>query len=107
MPFGSPAAQPLGYGGPAANAYYGEAGRSYSGEAQTAMIISILSFFCLGIILGPVALGLGISARRKMRASGNMQGEGMAIAAIVIGSIILGLNVLVILLVIVAALASA
>jgi hypothetical protein len=36
-----------------------------------------------------------------------MQGEGMAIAAIVIGSIILGLNVLGILLVIVAALASA
>jgi hypothetical protein len=106
MPYAPPSGsrQPLAYGGPAANVDYGNAGRSYASEAQTAMIVAIIGIFCFGIVLGPVGLGLGISARRKMRASGNMQGEGMAIAAIVIGSIIVGLMVLGVVAVVIAAL---
>ena len=70
---------------------YNPAGRSYAGDAQTAMIISIIGIFCVGIILGPIGIVLGNTARRNMRASGNMEGEGMAIAAIVIGWCIVGL----------------
>lgn len=105
-PYAPPPPQPVPYGLPAGSAYYGDAGRSYASEAQTAMIVSIIGIFCFGIVLGPVGLALGISARRKMRASGNMQGEGMAIAAIVIGSIIVGLMVLGILAVVASALLS-
>jgi hypothetical protein len=90
MPHGSPQALP--YGQPAGNyGYFNQAGRSYAGDAQTAMIISIIGIFCIGIILGPIGIVLGNTARRNMRASGNMEGEGMAIAAIVIGWCIVGL----------------
>lgn len=93
--------QPVGYRG-----HYRQ-GQSYADEARTAMIVSIIGIFCFGIILGPIGLVLGLSAKRNMRASGNMEGEGMATAAIVIGSIIVGLAALAILLFIVALAAGA
>jgi hypothetical protein len=96
-----PPSPPLTYtphGLPYAQPHYAAAtGQSYSGEAQTAMILSIISVFCVGFVLAPIGLGLGITARKKMRASGNLEGEGMALAAIVIGGIISGIYVLLIL----------
>lgn len=52
-----------------------------------------LSFICgifallVPFIVGPVALTLGISARRKMRAAKNLDREWMALAGIAMGSI--------------------
>jgi len=59
--------------------------------AIAAMVCGILSIPCtgfLGIILGPTALGLGVSARRTIaRSNGWRKGEGMAIAGVVLGAI--------------------
>lgn len=97
-PYAPPPGQPAGappyglpYGQPPAN-YYGP--RSFENEARTAMIISIVGIFCFGIVLGPIGIVLGSKAKNNMRASGNMQGEGMATAAVVIGWIIVGLSAL-------------
>lgn len=66
-------------------------GPKFSGMAIAAMVCGILSIPCtgfLGIILGPTALGLGVSARRTIaRSNGWRKGEGMAIAGIVLGAI--------------------
>ena len=66
-------------------------GPKFSGMAIAAMVCGILSIPCtgfLGIILGPTALGLGVSARRTIaRSNGWRKGEGMAIAGIVLGVI--------------------
>ena len=55
------------------------------------LVCAILSITCagfLGIILGPVGLVLGLNSRRRIRASnGGLRGEGMALAATVIGAI--------------------
>jgi len=95
-PIGLPYAQPV------APNYYASGGQSYASDARTAMIISIIGIFCVGIILGPIGFALGYGARKNMRISGNMEGEGMAIAAMVIGGIITGLTVATILLFVVA-----
>lgn len=56
--------------------------------AIAAMVCGIVGILCFGIVLGPVALGLGIAARRSIDASGGSQkGAGMAIAGIVLGII--------------------
>lgn len=64
-------------------------GPKFSGMAIAAMVCGILSIPCtgfVGIILGPTALGLGLSARRSIgNANGWKRGEGMAIAGIVLG----------------------
>jgi hypothetical protein len=99
-----------GYGGqagPYGGGYYAGGGRSYADEARTAMIVSIIGIFCFGIILGPIGIVLGSGAKKNMRASGNMEGEGMATAAIVIGWIIVGIAAVGLLLFIVAAAAGA
>jgi hypothetical protein len=66
-------------------------GPKISGMAIAAMVCGIMSIPCtgfLGIVLGPTALGLGISARRAIgRSNGWKKGEGMAIAGIVLGVI--------------------
>lgn len=85
------AAAPHGVPYAQANYYGAPAGQSFAKDAQSAMIIAIIGIFCLGIILGPIAIVQGNKARKNMRASGNMEGEGMAVAAIVIGWIMVGL----------------
>jgi hypothetical protein len=95
-PYGQPMAPPYGVPGgqPVVGYYTTTPGRSYLDEARTAMIVSIIGIFCVGIILGPVGIVLGLGAKRNMRASGNLEGDGMATAAVVIGSIVIGLYVL-------------
>jgi hypothetical protein len=74
---------------------------SHRGLAQASLICAICGPLAM-IILGPVALGLGIAARTKMSKSGNFDGAGMALAGIIIGSIETALSVLVVLAAIVA-----
>jgi uncharacterized protein DUF4339/uncharacterized protein DUF4190 len=84
---GQPGGQaPLGYGGYAPQGVgYGAA--SFAKEAQTAMILAIVGIFCCGIILGPIAIVKGNNAKKSMQASGNFEGQGMATAAVIIGTI--------------------
>jgi hypothetical protein len=86
-PGAPPYAQPYGQ-------YVSSTGQSYANDARTAMILSIIGIFCFGIVLGPIGIVMGNKAKKNMRASGNMEGEGMATAAIVIGWIIVGLAAL-------------
>jgi hypothetical protein len=77
-PVGYPGQQ-LGYG------RYAQ-GESYAGEAKTAMIFSIVGIVCCGI-LGIIGLVQGLNVQKKMEASGNYEGKGMATAAVVCGTI--------------------
>ena len=56
-------------------------------EARDALIIAIISLFCFGIILGPIAIVKANKAKQLMRENPNLTGEGKATAAIVIGII--------------------
>jgi Domain of unknown function (DUF4190) len=59
---------------------------SHRGLAQASLICALCGPLAM-IILGPVALGLGIAARTKMSKSKNFDGAGMALAGIIIGAI--------------------
>jgi hypothetical protein len=83
---------PLNYGG-YAPAQPLSGGVSYRKDAQTAMICSIVGAVCC-VILGIIGLVQGTKAKNKMRASGNMDGEGMATAAIVIGWVSIGIAII-------------
>jgi len=65
-------------------------------EAVTALvagIVGLLLIFPFGILLGPLALWSGISAQRRIeRAGGNLIGSRLAVAGIVIGSIVCALS---------------
>jgi hypothetical protein len=55
-------------------------------------IVGLLLLFPFGVLLGPAALFIGISALRRVRnGGGTMAGSGRAIAGIVMGSIVCGL----------------
>lgn len=73
------------------------AGASYRGMAQASLICAICGPLII-VILGPTALGLGLAARRGMREAKNFDGEGMALAGVIIGSIETAIGVLAILL---------
>ncbi len=66
-------------------------GPKFSGMAIASMVCGILSITCtgfLGIVLGPIALGLGLTGRKAIAGSnGWKKGDGMAIAGIVTGVI--------------------
>ena len=76
--------QPLGYGGYASpHAKLG----LFKGKATTAFTVSIVGFFIAGMILGIVAIVNANSALSGMKRSGDNEGKGLAVAAIVIGII--------------------
>ena len=56
-------------------------------EAQTALIVSIVGFFCCGVVLGPIAIFLGLKAKTTIAANPGMQGDQKATAAIAIGGL--------------------
>ena len=63
-------------------------------EANEALRYALFGLFCIGIILEPIAISKGLAARRKIAANPGMAGGGKAIAAIVIGSIVMALWVI-------------
>ena len=59
-----------------------------SGKAIASLVCGIVGLLCFGIILGAVALGLGLSAKKEIESSnGSVTGGGMATAGIVLGVI--------------------
>lgn len=66
---------------------------SVPAPAVAALIVAIVSVPFCGVILGPVAIWLGYRARQAIAASGSA-GNGVAVAAIVIGVVGLVLNII-------------
>ena len=57
-----------------------------SDTARNALICGILSIFCCGIILGPIAIVLALNARKEIaKGRGALSGDGMATAGLVCG----------------------
>jgi hypothetical protein len=61
--------------------------RKKSGKAIAALVLGILSLLIAGIILGVVAVVLGVMARKEIAADPNREGDGMALAGIITGAI--------------------
>lgn len=61
--------------------------RRTSGKAIAALVCGILSMLIAGILLGAIAIGLGISARNEIKVNAALQGEGLALAGIITGVI--------------------
>lgn len=60
--------------------------KSHKGLAIASLVCAMIGLsVVLGLIFGPIAIGLATSARQKMRDTGNREGAGMALAAIIIG----------------------
>jgi len=69
-----------------------------SGTAVTALIIAILGWFFCPFLGGVLGLGIGWSARREIRRSGDaIVGDGMALAAMIISSVHIALVGLIVL----------
>lgn len=65
-------------------------------KALWSMIVGIVSLAACGVILGIVAIVLGVLGRNEIRASGSTQGGGgMATAGVVLGSIGIVLNIVI------------
>lgn len=59
-----------------------------SGKAIASLVLSIIGLFILGIVLGPVAIGLAVSAKKDIKEKPNeVEGECMATSGLVIGVI--------------------
>ncbi|UFH56675.1 DUF4190 domain-containing protein [Spirosoma sp. KNUC1025] len=56
-----------------------------SGLAIAALVCGILSFFLLGIVLGPLSLIFGAVALNKIAKDPSIKGRGMAVAGLVLG----------------------
>ena len=56
-------------------------------EAREALTLAIFSLFCLGFILGPVAISKALKARAIIQADPELTGSGKVTAAIIIGAI--------------------
>jgi hypothetical protein len=58
-------------------------------EATASMICGIVSLVCFGIILGPIAIFLGLSAKKQIKENPyGLTGDCQATAGIVTGSIV-------------------
>ena len=55
--------------------------------ANAAMILSVCGLFCFGFITGVIAIIFGSIALSGMSRTGNKEGQGTAIAAIVLGAV--------------------
>jgi hypothetical protein len=58
-------------------------------EANEALICAIVGIFCIGIILGPVAISKAAKARKMITADPRLQGAGKATAATIIGVLVI------------------
>ena len=80
-----PAGPPPGYTPYGAGMPMGAAPKN-SGKAIASLVCGIVSLLCFGMILGLVAIGLSISAKKDIESSnGTLTGGGMATAGLVTG----------------------
>jgi hypothetical protein len=88
-----PAAQPysaapvygqVGYGAMGAENFSPEV-MALQSKARTSLICGIIGFLCFGIILGPIAFISGFKSRSKLSQLGVSQGQGMALAGMILG----------------------
>lgn len=56
-----------------------------SGKAVAALACGILSLIVFGFIFGPIAVVVGIIARREIAREPNLTGRGLALAGIILG----------------------
>ncbi len=70
-----------------------------NGKSTASMICGIVGLVLFGIILGPIAIALGVQARNEIRNTGQA-GRGMATAGIVLGIIDVAFFFLVVLLIV-------
>ena len=62
--------------------------RRKSGKAIAALILGILSLLApFGIVLGIIAIALGVAARKEIAADRSIDGDGMALAGIITGAV--------------------
>ena len=91
QPFGVPGAQPGSGADPMGNPYahtHVPRPMARAEGASKALTLGIVSLFCCGIILGPIAIYEGSQVRYRVRASnGRLDGDGFGIAAMVLGGI--------------------
>jgi hypothetical protein len=98
--WGNPANQwqpPPAYGQPGAPGVWGPVAQPFGAvpfdvsdarsKAKSAMICGIVGLLCFGVILGPIALGLGIKAKSTLTRYDVADGQGMAMAGIVLGTV--------------------
>lgn len=91
---GLPGTGPFAPGSPGFRGYGGYVPARTDSGARNALVLSLVAFMC-GIILGPAAIAEGVKARKRIHASqGALTGDGMALAGIIIGSIVTALWVL-------------
>ncbi|HET6979664.1 MAG TPA: DUF4190 domain-containing protein [Pyrinomonadaceae bacterium] len=57
-------------------------------EAKEALKYAIIGIFCFGIVLGPMAIVKGTSAKKTIAMDPRYEGEGMATAAQIIGGLV-------------------
>ncbi len=58
------------------------------GEAGKALAFALVGLLCFGLVLGIVAIKMGMQSRNRIRQSGGwLTGEGMATAAVWIGAV--------------------
>lgn len=58
-----------------------------AGKAIAALVCGILSLVILGVILGAVAVVLGVLARKEIAVKPGLGGSGMALAGIIVGAV--------------------
>jgi hypothetical protein len=63
-------------------------------EAGEALKYAILSLFCFGFVLGPVAIKKALEAKKMIEANPRLSGSGKTTAAIIIGTVSFLLNIL-------------
>jgi hypothetical protein len=69
-------------------------GPKQSGKAIASLVLGIVGFCICGIILGGLAVFLGLQARKEIAASNGAQsGDGLALAGVIIGGVALVLGI--------------
>lgn len=58
-------------------------------DANDALKLAALSFFCFGIVLGPMAISKAMGAKKKIAGNPGLSGEGRANAAMIMGALAL------------------
>ena len=56
-------------------------------SARNALIFGVVGLVCCGLILGLIAIIMGAQARSTLKRAGVIEGQGLALAAMIMGSI--------------------